>query len=250
MDWSIQDVARLAGTTSRTLRHYDEVGLLAPTRVGANGYRYYDQAALVRLQRILLLRQWGMGLADIGRALDADPDKDADVTALREHLTRLAAERDRLDRQLVSVQRTITRLEAGEPIMADQMFDGFDHEQYKDEVTTRWGEDAYAASNDWWQGLDLEQRQEFQDESQSLAAAWRDAFEAELDPGCDEVQELARRHHQWVRAGWGGRPVSGQALTGLAQMYVADERFAQHYGGVEVASYLGEAVTSYAERQL
>ena len=61
-DRSIQDIARLAGTTSRTLRHYDDIGLLEPSRIGANGYRYYDQHALVRLQRILLLRDLGLGL--------------------------------------------------------------------------------------------------------------------------------------------------------------------------------------------
>ncbi|HSU47497.1 MAG TPA: MerR family transcriptional regulator, partial [Arthrobacter sp.] len=61
-DWSIQDVARLAGTTSRTLRHYDDIGLLKPSRVGSNGYRYYDGAALLQLQRILLLRELGLGL--------------------------------------------------------------------------------------------------------------------------------------------------------------------------------------------
>ena len=61
-EWSIQDLARAAGTTSRTLRHYGEVGLLRPSRIGGNGYRYYDQDSLVRLQRILLLRDLGLGL--------------------------------------------------------------------------------------------------------------------------------------------------------------------------------------------
>ena len=61
MDWSIQEIAKIAGTTSRTLRHYDDIGLLKPTRTGHNGYRYYDAAALVQLQRILLLRQLGDG---------------------------------------------------------------------------------------------------------------------------------------------------------------------------------------------
>ena len=86
MEWTIQQVARLAGTTSRTLRHYDETGLLPPSRVGANGYRYYDQAALVRLQRILLLRRWGLGLGQIAAFLDADTD---DIHALQQHLARL-----------------------------------------------------------------------------------------------------------------------------------------------------------------
>ena len=61
MDWSVQQIATLAGTTSRTLRHYDDVGLLKPSRTGNNGYRYYGQDALVRLQRILLLRDLGLG---------------------------------------------------------------------------------------------------------------------------------------------------------------------------------------------
>ncbi|WP_460437157.1 MerR family transcriptional regulator, partial [Arthrobacter tecti] len=83
MDWSIQEVSRLAGTTSRTLRHYDRVGLLSPSRVASNGYRYYDDGALVRLQRILLLRDLGLGLPAIADALgrNAKPTR-----ALRKHL--------------------------------------------------------------------------------------------------------------------------------------------------------------------
>jgi DNA-binding transcriptional MerR regulator len=61
VDWSIQEIARLSGTTSRTLRHYGDIGLLPPSRVGSNGYRYYDEQALARLQRILLLRELGLG---------------------------------------------------------------------------------------------------------------------------------------------------------------------------------------------
>ena len=83
MEASIQQVARLTGTTSRTLRHYHRIGLLVPSRVGDNGYRWYDDDALVRLQRILLLRETGMGLAEIGRVLDRETDE---VTALRRHL--------------------------------------------------------------------------------------------------------------------------------------------------------------------
>jgi len=71
-DWSIQEIARLAGTTSRTLRHYDDIGLLPPSRIAANGYRHYDEQALVRLQRILLLRELGLGLPQIAQVLAAD----------------------------------------------------------------------------------------------------------------------------------------------------------------------------------
>ncbi len=82
-DWSIQDIARLAGTTSRTLRHYDDVGLVKPSRIGGNGYRYYDADALVRLQRVLLLRELGLGIPAIGEVLAGQRD---DSAALRTHL--------------------------------------------------------------------------------------------------------------------------------------------------------------------
>ena len=124
MEASIQEVARLTGTTSRTLRHYDAIGLLEPSRVGDNGYRWYDDRALVRLQRILLLRGLGLGLPDIGRVLDREQDETA---ALRAHLDWLRSEQRRLERQAASVERTITARENGGPLMAEDMFDGFDH---------------------------------------------------------------------------------------------------------------------------
>src|SRR5580692_4109728 len=100
MERSIVDIARLAGTTSRTLRHYGDVGLLEPSRIGSNGYRYYDADALLRLQRILLLRELGLGLPAIGEVLVGHSDSSQ---ALRTHLGWLEQEKERLDRQIASV---------------------------------------------------------------------------------------------------------------------------------------------------
>ena len=147
MEWSIQEIARLAKTTSRTLRHYGAVGLLEPCRTGSNGYRYYDERALVRLQRILLLRELGLGLPAIGDVLDQQTDE---RRALLDHLTWLRQEQERLGRQIRSVQNTIAALAEGEDLMAEEMFDGFDHTRYKDEVEQRWGKDSYARSDAWW----------------------------------------------------------------------------------------------------
>lgn len=124
MEWSIHEVARLTGTTSRTLRHYDDIGLLAPSRVGSNGYRHYDDAALVRLQRILLLRELGVGLSRIAEVLERRTDP---AEALRVHLDWLRREQERTAQQIASVEATIASLEGGEQIMAEKMFDGFDH---------------------------------------------------------------------------------------------------------------------------
>lgn len=254
MQWSIQEIARLTGVTSRTLRHYDAVGLLPAGRTVAGGPRRYDRTALVRLQRILLLRDLGLGLADIGKVLDSDQDEAA---ALRGHLTSLRAEEGRLARQIASVERTIAALqndpEEKEAIMAKDMLDGFDHTQYEQEVTERWGRDAYQKSDAWWRGLGEDGQREWKARLESLIKAWTDAAEAGLDPASDEAQAVAARHAAWLVSvpgtpGHGeGRPDRGY-LLGLADMYVADERFAANYGGNEGATFVRDVLRVYAER--
>src|SRR5437016_13685768 len=110
MSWSIAEVARMSGVTSRTLRHYDDIGLLPPAYLGSNGYRYYEEEQLLRLQQILVLRALGVGLTDIGKVIDAETDP---VAALPRHYARLLAERDRLGRLAETVARTIAELEEG-----------------------------------------------------------------------------------------------------------------------------------------
>ncbi|MGW7413669.1 MerR family transcriptional regulator [Streptomyces sp. NPDC054863] len=108
MAWPIAEVARMSGVTARTLRHYDEIGLLPPAWIGGNGHRYYEEGELLRLQQILVLRGLGLGLPEIGRVLAARVDE---VEALRSHHRRLVEERDRLDALAATVSRTITELE-------------------------------------------------------------------------------------------------------------------------------------------
>ncbi|MEU1670426.1 MerR family transcriptional regulator [Streptomyces roseifaciens] len=108
MTWPIAEVARMSGVTARTLRHYDEIGLLPPAWIGTNGHRYYEERQLLRLQQVLVLRTLGLGLPEIGRILAAQVDE---LKALRGHYRRLLAERDRLDALAGTVARTITDLE-------------------------------------------------------------------------------------------------------------------------------------------
>lgn len=252
MDWSIQDIARLAGTTSRTLRHYDDVGLVRPSRIGANGYRYYDADALVRLQRVLLLRDLGLGIPAIGEVLAGQRD---DAAALRTHLEWLDSERQRLERQYASVERTITELEGGEKPMAENMFDGFDHTVYKDEVEQRWGKDAYATSDAWWRSMSSEEQAAWKARVQLLGSDWMEAAQNGVDSESDEAQALAQRQFDWLRAipgtpGGGGAGPTKEYFVGLGEMYVADERFAANYGGAEGATFVRDAMRVFAERNL
>jgi DNA-binding transcriptional MerR regulator len=250
MDHSIQDVARLAGTTSRTLRHYGAEGLLPASRIAANGYRYYDDRALVRLQRILLLRELGLGLPAIREVLDREVDESA---ALRAHLGWLEREQERLARQIRSVHTTITTLEREGRLMADSMFDGFDHTHYKEEVEKRWGADAYTSGDSWWRGKTAAERAEWQSASAALQADWADAATRRLDPAGDEAQQLARRQVEWLDAVPGiprqnGRPAADY-LRGLGELYVADDRFAANYGGAPGAAFVRDALAVFADRQ-
>ena len=251
VDHSIQDIARLAGTTSRTLRHYGAEGLLPPSRIAPNGYRYYDDRALVRLQRILLLRELGLGIPAIRLVLDREVDETA---ALLAHLGWLEQEQQRLRRQIRSVQATITTLEGKGHLMADQMFDGFDHTQYKEEVEKRWGADAYRSGDTWWRGMTATQQAEWRAASLALQTDWADAATRRLDPAGREAQELARRHVEWLDAVPGipradGHPAADY-VRGLGEMYVADDRFAANYGGVVGASFVRDALTVYAGKHL
>ncbi len=252
MDWSIQDIARLAGTTSRTLRHYDDVGLLEPTRIGSNGYRYYDELALAQLQRILMLRDLGLGIPAIAEVLAGQRDH---AQALVQHLHWLEQEKVRIDRQIGSVRTTITKMEGGEQLMAEEMFNGFDHTQYKDEVEQRWGKDAYAKSDAWWRSLSEDQKKDWQSRQARLALDWADAAERGVDPAGAEAQALAQRHFEWLQGipgtpGGGSTGPTKEYFTGLGDMYVADERFAKNYGGTEGATFVRDAMRVYADLHL
>ncbi|MGW7194710.1 MerR family transcriptional regulator [Streptomyces chryseus] len=138
MDWPISEVARMSGVTARTLRHYDETGLLPPARIGANGHRYYEEHQLLLLQQILVLRALGVGLPEIARILSEQVDE---VDALRAHHRRLLAERDRLDALAGTVSRTIAELEQsrkdGTPMTINRpenLFEGVQPSHYEENM--------------------------------------------------------------------------------------------------------------------
>ena len=255
-EWSIQQIAKIAGTTSRTLRHYGEIGLLPPSSIGLNGYRHYDRRALVRLQRILLLRELGLGLPQIGEVLARETSQE---DALTGHLAWLRQEQDRLERQIVSVQLTIEALRGGERLMAEDMFDGFDHTQFKDEVEERWGKRAYADSDRWWRGMSADEKSAWKQRSADLGRDWIAAAESGSAPDSAEAQAVAKRHVEWL-TGIPGTPAGAPGgdvkayVIGLGEMYVADERFGANYatsaGGTAGAEFVRDALRAYAEANL
>ena len=140
--------------------------------------------------------------------------------------------------------------------MAENMFDGFDHTQYREEVEQRWGAKAYAAGDSWWRGMTDAERTEWQRKVSDLSRDWIVAAESGADPASAEAQDLARRHAEWLASVPGtptGADVKGYVL-GLGEMYVADPRFGANYatssGGTQGAEFVRDALRVYAEAHL
>jgi DNA-binding transcriptional MerR regulator len=251
MAWSIAEVAKFSGLTSRTLRHYDEIGLLPPAFVGANGYRYYGEEELLRLQQILVLRELGLALPRIAEVLDAQTDR---IAALREHHRMLVAESGRLSRLAATVARTISELEdetGGRAVTINRpenLFEGFDDAQYADEARSRWPE-QYAQSQAYVATLTEEDKRELGRENTAAMIRMAEFMAAGTPVQDPAVQEEVDRHYQGLRRFW---TPDATAYKCLGQMFVDDERFTATYDRIAVglAAYYRDAMAAYADARL
>jgi hypothetical protein len=143
-------------------------------------------------------------------------------------------------------------MEGGETLMAEEMFDGFDHTQYKDEVTKTWGADAYAKGDAWWRSKSKDEQRAYQDEHTAIAADYQSARDAGEPADSATVQAIVARHVDWLNLAadiTGGR-ITAQRLRGYGDMYVGDPRFAKNYGGLDGAEFVRDAFQYYADHSL
>ena len=236
----------MSGVTSRTLRHYDAVGLLPPARVGADGRRHYGRKELLRLQRILVLRELGLGLPAIADALARGV---ADTAVLREHRARLHGERARLARLARTVTETIASIEGGEDMTAERMFDGFEHNPYEAEARERWGDDVVDESWQKLRALGAEDAELARTGFQQVHDALRPLLAAGVPVEDPRVQEQIDLHCRVLRLFW---EPSAEAYRNLGSMYVEDERYRRNIGGGDDALvvYLRDAMAVYADTRL
>lgn len=249
MSFAVSQVAALAGVTVRTLHHYDDIGLLVPGGRTAAGYRRYTDADLERLQQIRFYRELGFSLEEIGTILD-DPDADPAAHFRRQH--RLLLERiKRLSEMVTAIEFAMEAQKVGislTPRERFEVFGDFDPDAYAAEAEQRWGgTDAYAASQqrvsrygkDDWARL----KAETADWGARLAALMATAAPAD---GV-EAMELAEEHRQSISRWF--YECTYEIHTGLADMYVADERFTAHYEAIApgLAGYLHDAIHANAD---
>lgn len=222
----------MSGVSIRTLRLYDEMGLVRPARL-QNGYRTYSSSDLDALQQVVLYRSCGMELSKIAQVLQ-EPSFDRKA-ALREHLTNLESRRRELDKTIAMLERTIGFLE-GEATMSDEeKFAGLkqvtiteNEKRHGLEARERWGDEVIDTSNKRIADMSKEtwnMREELdQHIIDILARAVKDGV---LDDGA--AKELASLHTEWLTMQWGEGRYSSEVHKAIAKMYLQDGRFTDHY---------------------
>lgn len=249
MEYTVQKLGGLAGISTRTLRYYDEIGILKPARINSSGYRIYGETEVLQLQQILFYRELGISLEDI-KAIITDPSFDGN-RALREHHERLLEKRYQIDRLIANVEKTIASAVGGFKMSDKERFEGFkqktiddNEKKYGKEVREKFGNEAMDRSNKIFKNMSKEDYDKLQGIGEEILNTLVEAYKTG-NPAGELGQRVAELHKEWISMCWG--QYSKEAHAGLAQMYVDDERFTAYYDERQpgAAAFLRDAIHIY-----
>ena len=244
---TVKQLSKLAGVTPRTLHHYDAIGLLKPSRVGDNSYRYYGEESLLRLQQILFYRELGIPLEDIKSIMGR---RDYDVLgALRSHKEALKRQVTRLNNLIHTVDNTIDYLNGRKEMSNKQLFEAFSDEQqaeYEKEIMQKYDPATVKAASKRWKEYTDADKQRMGEEANVL---YRDLLLA-IPKGATspEAQSCVERWRRFIEYFWAP---NDEQLAGLANLYNEDPRFKANFDKVDVrlAGFLREAINIYVEKR-
>ena len=228
MPLTVGQMAELSGVTVRTLHHYDALGLLTPGARSEAGYRLYEDAHCERLQEILFYRELGFGLEEIDAML-RDPEHDR-AGALRHQRDLLAIRKDRLQKMIGAVETALDAHEKGIAMTKEEMFEvfgDFDPKAHEAEVEERWSGAALDESRRRTRTYGKDQWKDAMAEGESITAEFAERLEAGEGPEGMAAMDLAERHRLHIDRWF--YECSHEMHAGLANMYVADERFTEYY---------------------
>jgi MerR family transcriptional regulator, thiopeptide resistance regulator len=245
MSYTVKQLSDLAGVSIRTLHYYDEVGLLNPESVGANGYRYYEETSLFKLQQILFYRELGLELSEI-KEITNRPNFDIQ-SALESHRKSLQGKLDRLNRLIATVDDTILHLKGKKEMSKRQLFQAFsdeEQEKYQKEAEQTYDPEIVKASNKKWKAYTAGDKQRIADEGNAVYEAIVEAIP--FGPGSPQAQAGIERWRKHMDYFW--TPDLNQ-LTGLAELYNNDPRFKANFDKMDprLASFMQEAVEVYVK---
>ena len=249
LEYTSNKLSKMSGVSARTLRYYDEIGLLKPLRVELSGYRIYGENELDTLQQILFYRELGFPLDEIKNILYA-PNYDREQS-FQSHLAELNKKRERLDILIHNVIKSMSAMK-GELTMSDkEKFEGFkqnlideNEEKFGAEIRGKYGDSTVDASNAKLKGLTQEQYEEGERLRHAYEEALKSAY-ATADTAGEMAQNACDLHRQWL--GVFNPNYSKEYHMGLGEMYVADERFKAHYEKIfpDCAEFLRDAINVY-----
>ena len=249
MDYSVNQLAKLAGISARTLHYYDEIGLLSPERIRSNGYRVYGQKEVNQLLQILFYRELSVPLNEIKQLIKATHNDE--IPILQSHLAALEAKRDQINTLITNVEKTISAAKGMITMSDEEKFAGFkqkmldeNEKKYGREIREKYGEEVVEASNAKMMGMTSEQYTEVQEISRQLNDMLKSALELG-DPASEIAQKACELHKQWL--GYFGTPYSKEIHINLAQMYVDDPRFKANYEAIApgCAEFFRDAIRIY-----
>ncbi len=247
MEYSIRELSQLAGVSARTLRYYDEIGLLKPCGIRESGYRFYGEKEVDLLQQILFYRERGLSLEQI-KSILYEEGFDA-KTALAEHLKALEQQQERTMWLIETVKKTIASMEGEYQMKDKEKFEAFkkglveeNEKKYGEEIREKYGESAVDASNRRMLKMTEEEYERFQELEKRICEKLQTAVLNGEDPAGDAGKEIALLHREWLGCTWD--KYTAAAHRGLVEMYLADPRFTDYYDK-EVkgcAAFLNQAV--------
>ncbi|WP_040206425.1 MerR family transcriptional regulator [Neobacillus jeddahensis] len=249
MEYTVQKLANLAGVSTRTLRYYDEIGILKPARINSSGYRIYGQEEVDRLQQILFYRELGVDLHRIKLIVTA-PSFDG-AAALKEHREKLLEKKEQLELLISNVEKTIALTEGRMKMSNKEKFEGFkkkmiedNEKKYGKEIREKYGKDTVEKSNAKLQNMTEAQYKEVTKLAEQVTETLAEAFKTG-DPAGELAQKAADLHKQWLCYYW--HEYSKESHAGLGQMYVDDERFTAYYDKEQpgTAAFLRDAIYIY-----
>lgn len=236
---TVRQLADLAGITPRTLHHYDAIGLLKPSQVGGNGYRYYGEDALLRLQQILLYRELGLDLDAIKRLMGK---KDFSVVkALEAHRRALKKRIARLETLVATVDKTIASQQGGTTMNDNELFSGLtaQEKEYAEEALERWDPQVVRESHRRYAQLTPAEKQAMKAAGEQLNRDW--AALIGTDPAGPAARAVVERWRKGIEFFYTPTP---EILVGLSRMYLDDPRFKATYDQVDprLADYIRQCV--------
>ncbi len=244
--YTVKQLSDLAGVSIRTLHYYDEIGLLEPETYGENGYRYYGEEALLRLQQILFFRELDFSLAEIQSILDR-PDFDL-LRTLQVHRQTLQERALRLERLVQTVDKTILYLKGEAKMSKKEYYEGFSEEkqkEYEQYVRQRWGDEKVESSTRRWAALTDEEKKAYGARGDALHKAL--AASMSKGPQHPEVQALIQQYREHLSFFY---DVTPEIFEGLGHGYNQHPDFIAFYEQYApgMAKFMEEAITYYVEK--